>query len=195
MTGKTDESYSKDELDAFKLHTDKSASDLYGMLIFKSDLLHVKYLNPTDFEVKNILLQIGELGEFPENSVNLFSAKADANKLFNKVDILTDLFNRQKIGYFGSSQYGIFSLVLCLTGFPFSEREEGLLTHFTSEYMSHNDHRTLIKRLDKPQDIFQSQNSSLGNAGLGQNLALLFFELPRGRLKTNFEVGQTVHLG
>lgn len=103
-----------------KLHKDKSTSELYSLVLFKKSPLHVSYLNPTDFEVKNILAQIGELGKFPEIFREENHAKIDAQRLFKKVDTVNDLLLRQKIGYFGSSQFGIFSLVICFSGLPFS---------------------------------------------------------------------------
>lgn len=179
------------------MHTDKTASDLYGLVLFKRNLLQVKYLNPTDFEIKNILLQIGELGKFPQSMEDLFVASNDSKRLFNKVEALNQLLKRQKIGYFGSSQFGIFSMMICLSGFPFSEKEnEGyLLRYIENQNMTHNDHRTVIKKLDKPEEVFQTQLSDLGNSGIGQNLVFMIFELPKGKLKANFELGQTVQQG
>lgn len=72
-----------------------------------------------DFELKNIVHTLGDFEDFP---LQISEPKSES-KPDDKTAVLSNILRKQRIGYFGTSPFGMCTVISSLTALPF--REEG----------------------------------------------------------------------
>lgn len=193
LTGDPTEKYAPSEIEEFKMVQQNDKSDIFSLVLLKKDNLSINFHSPIDFEVKNVLHYIGTFGKL-HNIYGITKDNANTAKIYDKVEVIHDLMARQKVGYYGSSPYGMFTLLASFEDLPF-KNEESVYKLLEQEDFSYNDQRILLRKLNKSSHIFQNQGNILGNFGCGNGLLYLIFELPKNSFKKNFEIGEDVFTG
>ena len=180
LTGDKHEQYNS--LDELKL--DKQ-TDIYKVVLYNTDRFQTRVYSPTDIELKNIVHTIGEFEPFPLNLSETNTKKI----FFDRVAVLHSILQNERIGYFGSSPYGMFSLVTTLTDLPFRESEK-VYEYLDEQEFEVNKNRSQLHKITKQTHVINYQGKSIGNCGLGNTLTLMLMELPNG-----FEFAEKVEIG
>lgn len=190
LTGDKQTVYTNEDIQNLKLNPKKDKTKIYALNILNQSTLATQIYNPVDFEVKNVIHCIGPFGKLPE----LQKSKDEAINLEQKITITRDLYNRQKMLFFGSSPYGLFTLISSLEQLPFVKK--GSIQELINENeFGGNDNNIQFRKLEQQQHIYQFQGKPISNTGLGNNLLTILLELPIDKFEQNFAVGQELKAG
>jgi hypothetical protein len=110
------------------------------MVIYNENKLSTNLYNPTDFEVKNLMHYLGTFEEFPP-VLSTFASEGKTPALYDKVEVLSNLLKRQKYGYFGSSPFGLFTMVSCVEALPFALEDQIYNLVVENEFKSNRENR------------------------------------------------------